>query len=67
MIKIENSKEFQNIIHNIKDRKFNEALKNKKFQRTIQMKILFQNYLHLFISIWDSGKIQLNILKNFTI
>jgi len=30
MIKIENSKEFQNIIHNIKDRKFNEALKKTK-------------------------------------
>lgn len=30
MIKIENSKEFQNIIHNIKDRKFNEALEKTK-------------------------------------
>ena len=30
MIKIENSKEFQNIVDNLKERKFNEALEKTK-------------------------------------
>ena len=50
MIKIENSKEFQNIVDNLKERKFNKPLKKQnKFRKFTLMKILFQNYLPLFI------------------